>query len=138
MFFSEHKIILKDNYNVESKFLFNFDENIYARAAAAAFDAAFDAAADAAFAAALAADLAAAFDAAFDALILLDIAADILLPPLRVRCLRDPLLRRDAILYILFIKKFFKIRIFLNNYNFLNIYNYSLFTKVVYFLFFSK
>jgi hypothetical protein len=126
-------------------FLFNFDVNVYARAAAAAFDAAFDAAADAAFAAAADADFAwacafcIAFDAAaeaafaaaaaadlaaaFDALILLAIDAKDLFPPLRVRCLREPLLRRDAILYILFIKKIFKrgINYFLNNYKFLKI-----------------
>jgi hypothetical protein len=134
MFFSEHKIILTHNYIVIQKelFLFNFDENIYARAAAAAFDAAFCIAADAAFDAACACACAfcmaaaAAFDAAlacacafcmaadadfaaaFDALILFAIEAIDLLPPRLVRCLRDPLLlRRDAILYILFTKKNF-------------------------------
>jgi hypothetical protein len=70
-------------------------------AAAAAFDAALACAC--AFCMAADAD----FAAAFDALILLAIAATDL-PPLLVRCLRDPLLlRRDAILYILFTKKNF-------------------------------
>jgi hypothetical protein len=127
---------------LEAAFCIAFDAAAEAAFAwACAFCIAFEAAALAAFAwafafcIAAAADLAAALAAAFDALILRDNAADILFPPLRVRCLRDPpLLRRDAILYILFTKKFFKIRIFLNNYNFLNIYNYSFYFLKMFFL----
>jgi hypothetical protein len=77
---------------------------------ACAFCIALEAAAEAAFAWACAFCIAAeaAFACALVALKVLAIAALLFPKTLRVRCLRDPLLlRRDAILYILFIKKNF-------------------------------